>query len=404
MAQYELKMFFKPLLTALLIIVVLFLVFSYLLSIPLGLTLFFLTPQGIEVNRFYLLELPIPLFIDDDFSIPVAINVGLLFLFLISMYILCFFSAFISRESFHGIIRRGFSRPFSQLFNNNLFAMPIITGMLFVSFVTIHVFLGVPTGPGPFEPSADPLQPFKNFFAVTYSPLVEEIGFRVIPMGIFLVVYLFVVGRERVVALSERELLKVLFLTPLYPDRAKELLGIRTVRELGVSSISYAEWIMIVLTSVAFGLAHLGDGWEAGKSISVTIDGLAFGLVYLLYGVQAPILLHWFFNYFISGHGAYSLALNFYPMVSPIFLLVYLGTVILGLLGWAVFTTLLGVWLCRRRKDVAFSQFQNLTPQMGPTPTPIIRFCRRCSRSLPETVVFCPYCGKTCDDEMEEET
>jgi len=405
-AQYELKMLFKPLLTALLIIVVLFLVVSYLFSIPLGLTLFFLTPQGIDVNRLYLIELPIPLFIDVDFSIPVAINAGLLFLFLLSVYTLCFVGASMSRESFHGVIRKGFSRPFSQLFNNNLFAMPIITGMLFVSFITIHVFLGVPTGPGPFEPSEDPLQPFKNFFAVTYSPLVEEIGFRVIPMGIFLVVYLFVVGRKRVVALSGRELLKVLFLTPLYPDKAKELLGIRTVRELGVRSISLAEWIVIVLTSVAFGVVHIGDGWEAGKSISVTIDGLAFGLAYLLYGVQAPILLHWFFNYYISGHGAYSLALDFYPIVSPIFLLIYLGTLILGLLGWIMLTTLPCVWLYRRRKGVALLQLQSFPhpSHAVPTPPPIFRFCRRCDRSLPEAVMFCPYCGKACEEEMEEET
>lgn len=404
MARYELKMFFKPLLTALFIIVVLFLVFSYLFSIALGLAVFFFTPQGIDVSRLYLLELPLPLFIDVDFSIAVAINVGLLFLFLLSVYTLCFVGASMSRESFYGAIRKGFSSPFSRLFNNNLFAMPIITGMLFVSFITIHVFLGVPTGPGPFKPSEDPLQPFKNFFAVTYSPLIEEIGFRMIPMGIFLVAYLFVVGRERLAALSGRDFLKVLFLTPLYPDKAKELLDIGTVRELGVRSISWAEWIVIVLTSVAFGLVHIGDGWEAGKSISVTIDGLAFGLAYLLYGVQAPILLHWFFNYYISGHGAYSLASDFYPVVSPIFLLVYLGTLILGLLGWIVLTTLPSVWLYRRRKDVALSQLQSLPSQAVPTPPPIIRFCRRCGRSLPEAVMFCPYCGKTCEEKMEEET
>ncbi len=392
MAQYEVKIVFKILFTVPLIITVLFLVFSYFLSLPLGLVLFFFTPLGLDVSRLYLLRLPIPLMIDPDFSIPATINAGLVFLFLLGVYALCFAGAWMTRESFHSVIKKGFSRPFSHLFNNNLFAMPTITSMLFVAFVVIHVFLGVPTGPGPFEPSEDPLQPFKDFFAVTYSPLVEEIGFRVIPIGIFLVAYLFVMGRERAATLSMREFLKVLFLTLLYPEKAKELLGVRTVREFGIRGISLAEWIIIVFTSVTFGLVHIGGGWEAGKSISTSIDGLAFGLVYLLYGVQAPILLHWFFNYYISGYGAYGLALGFYPVISPIFLLIFLGTLILGVLGWIMFTALLGARLYRRRKRVVLSQPLPLSP---PTPPqPITMICRQCGRLLSENTKFCSYCGK----------
>lgn len=399
-AQYEVKIVFKILFTVPLIIAVLFLVFSYFLSLPLGLALFFFTPPRLDVSRLYLLELPIPLFLDPDFSIPVTINAGLVFLFLLGVYTLCFASAWMSRESLHSAIRKGFSRPFSQLFNNNLFAMPIITSMLFIAFIIIHVFLGVPTGPGPFEPSEDPLQPFKDFFAVTYSPLVEEIGFRVIPIGIFLIAYLFVIGRERMGTLSGGEFLKVLFLIPLHPDKAKELLGVRTVREFGIRGISLAEWIMIIFTSVVFGLVHIGGGWEAGKSISASINGLAFGLVYLLYGVQAPILLHWFFNYYISGYGAYGLALDFYPIVSPIFLLVFFGTLILGVFGWIMFTALLGARLCRRRKRAVPPQLRSL-----PLPTPpqqIARFCSRCGRVLSEDAKFCPSCGKAVEEEKEE--
>ncbi|MFB0501376.1 MAG: type II CAAX prenyl endopeptidase Rce1 family protein [Candidatus Bathyarchaeia archaeon] len=396
-AQYEVKTVFKILFTVPLIIAVLFLVFSYFLSLPLGLALFFFTPPRLDVSRLYLLKLPIPLFLNPDFSIPATINAGLVFLFLLGVYTLCFASAWMSRESLHSIIRKGFSRPLSQLFNNNLFAMPIITSMLFIAFIIIHVFLGVPTGPGPFEPSEDPIQPFKDFFAVTYSPLVEEIGFRVIPIGIFLIAYLFVIGRERMGTLSGGEFLKVLFLIPLHPDKAKELLGVRTVREFGIRGISLAEWIMIVFTSVAFGLVHIGGGWEAGKSISASINGLAFGLVYLLYGVQAPILLHWFFNYYISGYGAYGLALDFYPIISPIFLLIFLATLILGVLGWIMFTALLGARIYRRRKRVVPPQPLPLSP---PTPPqPITRFCRQCGRLLSENTKFCPYCGKSMEEE-----
>lgn len=408
MAQNEVKTVLRILLAAPLIILALFLVFSYFLSMPLGLAMFFFTPPGLDVSRLYLLKLPIELFMVVDFSIPMAINAGLVFLFLLGVYALCFVGAWISRESLHDVIRKGFSRPFTKLFNNNLFAMPTIASMLLIAFIVIHIFFLVPTGQGPFEPSEDPLQPFKNFFALTYSPLFEEIGFRVSPIGIFLIAYLFVVGRERATTLSGRELLKVLFLIPLYPDKAKELLGVRTVREFGIRGISLAELIMIIFTSVAFGLAHplSGGGWEPGKSISVSIDGLAFGLTYLLYGVQAPILLHWFVNYYWSLFFSENLALKFYPIVFPLSFLIFFVTMIVGVLGWSIFAGLLGVRVYGRVKSWWYRKWKKAvhppsTPIQLPPPTPsppIIRFCRRCGRVLPEDMRFCPYCGKALEE------
>ncbi len=147
-------------------------------------------------------------------------------------------------------------------------------------------------------------------------------------------------------------------------------------------------------------MVHIGGGWETGKSISTFIDGLAFGLVYLLYGVQAPILLHWFFNYYISGYGAYGLALDFYPTISPIFLLIFLGTLILGVLGWTMFTALLGARLYRRRKRAVPPQPLRLPP---PKPSqPIARSCLRCGQLFSEDAKFCPYCGKSIEEEKEE--
>jgi len=402
-ARYDVNMISKILFTAPLIVLVLFLVSSYFLSLPLGLALFFFTPSGSEVSRLPL-RLPIELFMVVNFSIPVTTNAGLVFLFLLGVYALCFVGACMSRESLHRVIRKGFSRPFSQFFNNNLFAMPIITSMLFIVFIIIHVVLKVPTGPGPLEPSEDPLQPFKDFFAVTYSPLVEEIGFRISPIGIFLIAYLFAVRKETVATSSRKQLLKALCLVPLYPDKAKELLGVRTVREFGFKGISWAEWIMIVVTSVAFGLAHIGGGWEAGKSISTTINAVAFGLAYLFYGAQAPILLHWFFNYYISGYGAYALALNFYPIVSPFVLSMDLAILILGIVGWSMFTVMFGIWAYGRWKGGVARLPPPPMQLPSPTPPPpIIRFCRRCGRVLSEDMKFCPHCGQALEEKTKED-
>jgi hypothetical protein len=65
--------------------------------------------------------------------------------------------------------------------------------------------------------------------------------------------------------------------------------------------------LLLVISSVAFGAAHYlaGGGWDIGKISTAALAGFAMGLVYLRYGAYAPILLHWFFDYYF---GAFDLA------------------------------------------------------------------------------------------------
>jgi len=88
-------------------------------------------------------------------------------------------------------------------------------------------------------------------------------------------------------------------------------------------------------------LAHYltGGGWEIGKITSASVVGLAMGLTYLLYGVQAPILLHWFFNYYLwffdpSELGGLQFVSKLNPNLPPVFALTELIIIILGILGW----------------------------------------------------------------------
>ena len=71
--------------------------------------------------------------------------------------------------------------------------------------------------------------------------------------------------------------------------------------------IGRLEFFTIIGSSLVFGLTHFlsGAGWEIGKISTAMVSGLALGLVYLRYGAYAPILLHWFFNYYF---GAFDLA------------------------------------------------------------------------------------------------
>jgi len=356
MAFSELKTFVKLTIAIALILIVLLLVSSYFLAMFLGPVLLF-SPDGSTVGREYH-PLPILLFFIIGFYTPVALNIGRVFLFLWGVFAVCLVAAWKFRESFHGVIEKGFSRPMKKLFNNWLFAMPIVTSMMLIAVIAIHSFQeahGVPTG----EVSLPP-NPFKAFFKLSYASLIEEIGFRVTPIGAFLIIYLFWVGRKNAVTLTFWQRLKLLLTAPLYPDKAKKMVGVKTVSDFGVrGGISLGEWFMIFFTSIAFGLAHyLGGGWEIGKVTSASVVGLAMGLTYLAYGAQAPILLHWFFNYYLQFFDP-QLALEFYPGLFLAFLLIEPMILILGVSGWFSFV-ILGLY--KMFKIVAKVVKSRLTP------------------------------------------
>jgi len=348
----------KPIFTAATIFVVLFLVFSYFLAMFLGPTLFFFTPNGSAVSMRFFSPLRIYLFVVIRLDVPVWLNVALFLLLMWSVYSLCLIAAYKLRISLIETVRNSFSRPTRNLLNNCLFAIPIITSTLFTTVIGIHALeekLGIPIGSGPLEPSsADPLNPFKNLVSLTYSPLFEEIGFFITPIGAFLIAYLFWVGRRNISSFSLGRRLRLFFTALLYPEKAKKMVGVKTLGEFGLKGgVSRGEWVMIAFTSVAFGLTHYlwGSGWEVGKITSSSVVGLALGLSYLAYGVQAPIIIHWFFDYYWY---AYSLASDVYPVMFPIFRLIYTTTIMFGMLGWLTFTILGLNRVVTRTKKVTF--------------------------------------------------
>jgi len=321
---------FKRTFKASMIAFVLILVVSYFLAMLLGLELFFFTLEGHALSiRAY--PLPVLLFLLFQVETPPVLNLGLVFFFVWSVYILCFGIAWFWRESFHKVVGNAFLRPVSRLFNNFLFALPILASMLLLAVIGIHYFqesaLGVPTG----EPAL-PENPFETFFLLAYSPLIEEIGFRLSPLGLFLIVYVFWAGRKVVAQLSSKHLLKLFLVAPIYPEEAKRMVGLKNVDANGFRGISICEWIMVLTTSLIFGLAHLLSpiGWDVGKVTSTFMVGFVWGLAYLVYGFQAPILLHWYTNYYFY---TYELASDLYPSTFSIEVLISFLTIIVGILG-----------------------------------------------------------------------
>jgi len=345
MAFSELKTFIKLTLLIALILIILLLIFSYFLAMFLGPALFFFTPEGLDSSMLSVRGLPIWLFTIWGFDVPFRLNVGLFFLVLWVVFAICLVAAWRFRESLQEVVGKSFSRPMKKLFDNCLFALPIINSMMLVAVIAIHSLQeagGFPTG----EPSF-PENLFQFFFEASWHALFEEVGFRVIPIGAFLIIYLFWVGRGNVTTLSWGQRLKLFFMAPLFPDKAKKMVGVRTVSDFGVrGGISLGEWVMIFFTSTVFGLAHyLGGGWDVGKITSTSVVGLTMGLTYLLYGVQAPILLHWFVNYYLwffepSKGGGLQFVSKFYPGLLLAFYLIEFLIIILGVLGWLFFAIL----------------------------------------------------------------
>jgi len=337
----------KRIFKASMIIFVLVLVASYVLAMLLGVELFLFTSEGRSLSMLTR-PLPIFLFLLLQVETPSALNLGLIFLFVWSVYLFCLLAAWIWRQSFHNVIGNAFVRPVRRLFSNFLFVLPIIASMLSLAVIGLHYFqesaLGVPTG----EPSL-PENPFETFFLLAYSPLIEEIGFRLSPLGLFLIVYVFWAGRWIVAQFSTKQLFRLFLVALVYPEDAKRMVGLKNIGADGFSGVSRAEWIVVFATSLFFGVAHLlsGIGWDVGKVTSTFMVGFIFGLAYLAYGFQAPILLHWYFNYYFY---TYELASHVYPITFSIEILISFLTIIVAIFGFIALLAMGLSKISRRKK------------------------------------------------------
>jgi hypothetical protein len=327
MMSDALKLFVK----LFLVITVLITVFLYLLAIVLGPVLFYFTPEGLSTSTVHLSALTV-WFLNIPLSVPIGLDVGVLFFGLWSIFILSFVAAWKFRENFYQTIKESVAQPTRKLFSSCLFAMPVLNSMTLIAVMAINSFQeagGIPTGTPPL-----PGEPFLDFFDLFYSAVVEEVGFRLIPIGAFLIIYLFITKKKTVMSSLSRKI-KLFFTAILFPDIAKEMVGAKTVNEYGVrGGISLGEWGMVIFTSLVFGLSHFNPGvsWEIGKVSSAAFAGLVLGLSYLLYGVQASIIMHWFFNAYSD---TFFLLSEFHSAVASFANGTVVFSFILGILGWS---------------------------------------------------------------------
>ncbi|MBT8171754.1 CPBP family intramembrane metalloprotease, partial [Candidatus Bathyarchaeota archaeon] len=327
-----------------LIITVILSIGFYLLAILMGPILLYLTPEGISTSLLNLKALPIWL-LNIPIYIPIRIEFRVVFFGLWTIFILCFIAAGKIRKNFLKTIQEEITEPTMKLFNSSLFALPVINSMTLIVVVilqSIQEASGIPTGTPPINPN-----PFLDFVDLSYAAVSEELGFRLIPIGIFLIIY-FSLTKKMDMGFSWKQKVKLFFSSFLFPDKAKKMLGKKTISEYGIKTgISLGEWGMLIFTSVLFGLTHFNPGisWEIGKVTSAGFSGLIIGLSYLIYGIHASIITHWFFN---SYNNIYLLLSEIYPAATPFGNSVLILSIILGILGWLILAGLISRKIVRK--------------------------------------------------------
>ena len=116
------------------------------------------------------------------------------------------------------------------------------------------------------------------------------------------------------------------------------------------------EVVMILASSIIFGYAHYASGWGAWKIIPATVGGLAFGYLFLKFGLAASIMMHFGTDY-----------LSMPTLVFDNFGLRALTGV--GILLWAAFGLLFFIYYATR--IVEYLQGTPLALGDGPRTVPI---------------------------------
>ena len=187
-------------------------------------------------------------------------------------------------KNIFGAIRSASTRGISGLMDNAMLATLVVFPVVLWGTVALSLIQqagGVPTGN---LPTVDPLL---QFVELAIAPLREEIGFRVIPIGVIALILIAARGKVRDGLLALWHPSRYLKKNDT-PEEYKRHLRLM--------------YVMIVVSAILFGLAHvvLGAGWGPGKIASAAAAGVALAGLYHVYGLPSAVLLHWSIDYFLS--------------------------------------------------------------------------------------------------------
>lgn len=238
----------------------------------------FNTDIGDDINFQYPLN-NLDIFKELGYLTPFDIEIGDVFIVLWSIYAILFTIAMFGPDKgFLKALSANLSREKLETKSNYMITITKWFSILILMSIIIDFIqqgFGIVTVP----PSVD--NNLAQFLYVSLSPIVEEIGFRVILIGLPLFVFY-----------SHKLSIKHFFKSIWNPNRNLHIYDSRKIL------------FLIVLVGIFFGLAHImtGEPWSEGKFAQATVSGIILGWLYFRFGLITAILVHWGTNYFIFSY------------------------------------------------------------------------------------------------------
>jgi len=250
------------------------------LSFPTGAYLIFNSEIGDDITHEYPMD-SLSLFLAGiGFEVPVKFELGDGFIVIWCIFLILFTAAILGpKKNFVAVLQSMISEGSYKIQDNYIVAVIKWFSILVIvsgGIITVQEFVGISIE----QPEA-PNQ-LIQFFDISLAPIIEELGFRVVLIGL----PLFMLYSHK---LSLKFFVKSLW----WPW--KNLRNVNMKKALSV----------IVIAGILFGAAHIfsDEAWSTGKLVQAIASGIIIGWVYFRYGFVPAILIHWATNYFIFSYG-----------------------------------------------------------------------------------------------------
>jgi len=250
-----------------------------IVSFPLGAYAIFNSEIGDDIDYNFPLE-KFDMFIAGvNIQLPLEYEIGDIFITIWSIFIILFVISFLGpkknfMKTISDILSNG-KNSFSDNYMINIIKWFSILVLISAVITIIQESFGIVTEP------PDTANDLILFLQISLAPITEEIGFRLILIGIPL--FLIYSHKSSI----------IFFFKCLWNPYSN--LHVYEKRKAVA---------LIVGVGLFFGIAHVisGEPWTEGKIIQASIGGIILGWVYFRYGLAAAIILHWATNYFIYSY------------------------------------------------------------------------------------------------------
>jgi len=250
-----------------------------ILSFPVGTYVFFNSTIESDINFDYPLN-EIDFFSKENaFRLPIDLELGDAFIVIWSVFVVLFTIAMFGPKTnfLRSIVPVMMEGKGESKSNYLVAAIKWFCILIVVSSIIVFVqdSFGIKTV-APESPNV-----LIQFFNVTLAPITEEIGFRVLLIGIPLYVMY-----------TQKNSIRMFFKSLWHPSKFISRNHLKRVI------------ILITVVGIFFGAAHIisGEPWSLGKFAQATASGMIIGWVYFKHGIISAVLVHWATNYFIFSY------------------------------------------------------------------------------------------------------